>query len=119
MGVLEPLATQSQLPLSPRFRRRLGKSGQMAGLVRLVLLISIAIVMLLPFAWLASSSLKTQNDVFQYPPQWIPNPPQFQNYVDALTYKPFGTYLKNTLIITVLNVIAVVCTSSLDRKSVV
>jgi multiple sugar transport system permease protein len=112
MGVLEPLATPSQLPLSPRFRRP-AKSGQMVGLVRLVLLVSIAIVMLLPFAWLASSSLKTQNDVFQYPPQWIPNPPQFQNYVDALTYKPFGTYLKNTLIITMLNVIAVVCTSSL------
>jgi multiple sugar transport system permease protein len=113
MGVLEPLATPSQLPLSPRFRRRPRKSGQVAGLVRLVLLVSIAIIMLLPFAWLASSSLKTQNDVFQYPPQWIPNPPQFQNYVDALTYKPFGTYLKNTLIITLLNVIAVVSTSSL------
>src|SRR5258708_38862317 len=71
------------------------------------------IVRLLPFCWLVGSSLKTQSNVFQYPPQWIPNPMQFQNYVDALTYKPFGIYFRNTLIIVTLNVIAVVFTSSL------
>src|SRR5258708_29658252 len=71
------------------------------------------IVRLLPFCWLVGSSLKTQSNVFQCPPQWIPNPMQFQNYVDALTYKPFGIYFRNTLIIVTLNVIAVVFTSSL------
>ncbi len=73
----------------------------------------IALAMLMPFAWLVSSSLKTQSNVFQYPPQWIPDPMQFQNYVDALTYKPFGLYFRNTALIVTLNVIAVVFTSSL------
>jgi multiple sugar transport system permease protein len=79
----------------------------------IAVLILVAIAMVLPFAWLVSSSLKTQADVFQYPPVWVPNPPQFQNYVDALTYKPFGLYFRNTLIIVTLNVTAVVLTSSL------
>jgi len=76
------------------------------------LLVIMAVMMLLPFAWLVSSSLKTQNQIFQYPPQWVPNPVMWENYVNALTYKPFGLYLKNTMIIVVLNVIAVVFTSS-------
>src|SRR4051794_17171777 len=116
MSVFEPIATPSQLP-APRHQRR--QPGPIISGVRLwrwfslALLVIIGIIMLLPFVWLVSSSLKTQSNVFQYPPQWIPNPMQFQNYVDALTYKPFGLYFRNTLIIVTLNVIAVVFTSSL------
>ncbi len=113
MGVFEPLATQSQLPLLRRQRQQTIIGARLWHWFTLVLLIVVAVAMLLPFVWLVSSSLKTQANVFQYPPQWVPNPAQFQNYVDALTYKPFGVYLKNTLIIATLNVIAVVFTSSL------
>lgn len=77
-----------------------------------IMLFVMAIIMLLPFFWLVTSSLKTQNQIFQYPPDFIPNPVQFENYYNALTYKPFGLYLRNTLIIAVSNVIAVVFTSS-------
>lgn len=80
-------------------------------LVWMILLLG-AVVMALPFVWLVSSSLKLENDIFTFPPEWIPNPVRFQNYVDALTYKPFGTYILNTLFIVVLNEIAVVGTAS-------
>lgn len=76
------------------------------------LLVFCSIIMITPFLWLVSSSFKTQNQIFQYPPQWIPNPFQPENYIKALTYKPFHLYLKNTLIIALLNVTAVVLTSS-------
>jgi multiple sugar transport system permease protein len=76
------------------------------------LLIFCSVIMITPFIWLVSSSFKTQTQIFQYPPQWIPNPFQPENYVKALTYKPFHLYLKNTLIIVLLNVTAVVLTSS-------
>ncbi|MCA0453744.1 MAG: carbohydrate ABC transporter permease [Chloroflexi bacterium] len=76
------------------------------------LLILMAIVMLLPFIWLVSSSLKSQNQIFSYPPQWIPDPIQWENYSKALSIKPFGLYLVNTLKIVVLNVVAVVFSSS-------
>jgi multiple sugar transport system permease protein len=80
--------------------------------LNIFLLVFFAIVMILPFLWLVSSSLKTQIDIFQYPPEFIPDPFMPENYVNALTYKPFGTYFTNTLIIAGLNVIAVVFTSS-------
>jgi multiple sugar transport system permease protein len=78
----------------------------------IALLVFFGIIMFVPFFWLASSSLKTQVQIFQYPPQWIPNPIQPENYVNALTYKPFHLYFRNTLIIAGLNVLAVVSSSS-------
>ncbi len=77
------------------------------------LLVFGAAVMILPFLWLLTSSLKTQLAIFRYPPQWIPNPVRFQNYVEAWTTKPFGTYLRNTALILILNEIAIVGTASL------
>ncbi|HUN05832.1 MAG TPA: carbohydrate ABC transporter permease [Aggregatilineales bacterium] len=78
----------------------------------IAVLIFMSIVMIAPFLWLVSSSLKSQVQIFQYPPDLLPNPIQWDNYSRALTYKPFGLYLRNTLIIAGLNVIAVVFTSS-------
>jgi multiple sugar transport system permease protein len=78
-----------------------------------VLLLLGACVMMLPFLWLLTSSLKTQLAVFRYPPQWIPNPPRFQNYVEAWTTRPFGIYLRNTFLILILNEIAILGSASL------
>ncbi|MEZ4709178.1 MAG: carbohydrate ABC transporter permease [Caldilineaceae bacterium] len=79
----------------------------------LVVLFVGAFIMALPFLWLLSSSLKPEQEIFLFPPKWIPNPVRFQNYVDALTYKPFGTYIANTLWIVILNEIAIVGSASL------
>ena len=38
------------------------------------MLLVMAFVMVMPFVWLVSSSLKSQIQIFSYPPQWIPNP---------------------------------------------
>lgn len=81
--------------------------------VHLLVLVVVAIVMIAPFAWLVSSSLKGQHEVFQYPPKWIPDPIRWENYPDALVYRPFGLYFRNSLVIALLNVLAVVTTSSL------
>ncbi|MBZ0291025.1 MAG: carbohydrate ABC transporter permease [Anaerolineae bacterium] len=68
--------------------------------------------MLLPFIWLVTSSLKPQVQIFQYPPTWIPDPIMWENYPTALTIKPFHLYFANTGIIVLLNIIAVVSSSS-------
>ncbi len=78
----------------------------------IIVLVVMAFVMVMPFVWLVSSSLKAQIQIFSYPPQWIPNPIHWDNYTRALTIKPFGLYLINTLKIVVLNVVAVVFSSS-------
>jgi multiple sugar transport system permease protein len=77
----------------------------------LVLVIG-AIVMLLPLIWMISSSLKLEHRVFQFPPKLIPDPIRLQNYVDALTYKPFDVYLRNTAFLVVMNELAIVLASS-------
>ena len=71
-----------------------------------------AVLFLLPFIWMISSSLKEEQAVFVYPPQLIPNPVMWSNYIQALTYKPFATYVFNTLIIVVLNEAAILLSSS-------
>jgi len=73
-----------------------------------ILLVSGGIVILIPFFWMISTSLKKQWDVYQFPPVWIPNPPQWQNYVQALTVYPFYLYLLNTL-----TVVAFTCLGTL------
>ena len=80
--------------------------------VNIVLLLFFAVIMLVPFIWLLSSSFKSQNQIFVYPPEWIPDPFQPENYVKALTYKPFHLYFKNTMIIVIANIVAVALTSS-------
>jgi multiple sugar transport system permease protein len=93
-------------------RQRGARRGQGLRLINYLVLIVVAILMLLPFLWLMSSALKSQTEVFQYPPQWIPNEVRWGNFAEALTFRPFHIYLKNSLIIAGLNVIAVVFTSS-------
>lgn len=80
-------------------------------LVWLVLVFG-AFLMALPFLWLVTSSLKSEIEIFQFPPQWIPNPIHFENYVNAWSARPFPLYVKNTLTIVILNEIAVLLSSS-------
>jgi multiple sugar transport system permease protein len=70
-------------------------------------------LMILPFIWLVSSSLKPELAVFTYPPKLIPNPVMWQNYIEAWTAKPFHIYLKNTLILVIINEIAVLSSASI------
>jgi ABC-type glycerol-3-phosphate transport system permease component len=77
-----------------------------------LLLLALAVGMLMPFVWLVSSSLKLEQQVFQFPPQWIPDPIRWMNYYDALTAKPFHIYFKNTMLIAALNQIAILLTAS-------
>src|SRR5215208_5174692 len=57
-------------------------------------------IFLTPLLWMLSSSLKQQGEVFAYPPIWVPSPPQWLNYVEALRRAPLLTWLQNTAIIT-------------------
>ncbi|HMN26557.1 MAG TPA: carbohydrate ABC transporter permease [Caldilineaceae bacterium] len=60
-------------------------------------LIGVGITMLLPLLWMISTSLKQPGEVFLLPPKWIPNPPQWGNYVKLFEVLPFGRFLLNSL----------------------
>lgn len=62
-------------------------------------MILVAFVMLVPFFWMFSTSLKSLGEVFEYPPKWIPSQPHWENYVRVWSAVPFGRYLLNSFIV--------------------
>ena len=72
-----------------------------------------ALIVLVPFAWMISTSLKSPERLFVYPPEWIPNPARWFNYVEAWNALPFGRFLINTLFMTILAMVAELFTASL------
>lgn len=71
-----------------------------------------AFFLLIPFAWLLSTSLKPQQEVFSFPIRWIPHPFVWSNYVKVFRTSPFGRYLLNTAFLTVVGVIGSLIGSS-------
>ncbi|MFW6359014.1 MAG: carbohydrate ABC transporter permease [Chroococcales cyanobacterium] len=70
-----------------------------------LLLTAIALLMLFPLLWLISTSLKSPTeDIFQFPPQLIPQEPTLQNFQTVWQTYPFGRYLVNSIIVAVLTV---------------
>jgi ABC-type glycerol-3-phosphate transport system permease component len=60
----------------------------------------LAVVTLFPIVWLLSGSLKPLEQVFTTPVQWIPEPFQFNNYLDAISETGFARPLLNSVIVT-------------------
>lgn len=66
------------------------------------------LIMLMPFVWLVSSSFKAANKIYVFPPQLIPDPFRWQNYIEVFTAVPVLTYTRNTLIVTIFATIGTV-----------
>ena len=72
-----------------------------------------AVLFIVPFAWMVSTSLKIEAQAFVFPPEWIPSPFKFDNYGEVFTIQPTGLFLRNTVIVTSLSVVGEVVSSSL------
>jgi len=77
-----------------------------------VIIAGVTLVMLLPFAWMLSASLKLSRDVFIFPIQWIPSEPRWQNYVDIWTKVPLALFIYNTSKLTIIVTALQLLTSS-------
>ncbi|MFZ1769285.1 MAG: carbohydrate ABC transporter permease [Caldilinea sp.] len=79
-----------------------------------VLLLAVSLLFLIPLWWLFVSSLKPIDQILTIPPIWWPQPPQWSNYIDALSSPafPFGQLMVNTLFYCVLATIGTVLSSS-------
>jgi ABC-type glycerol-3-phosphate transport system permease component len=110
-GAPEEKVKVSRGPVGQKSRRRIGQ------LVAYVILLVGGFVMLVPFLWLISSSLKSPQDIFVLPPQWIPDPPRWSNYKEVMSKLPFLSYLKNTMIITTGALVGQVLTASICAYS--
>jgi ABC-type glycerol-3-phosphate transport system permease component len=90
--------------VEPRTARR-----RLLAWIVFALVLAGAIVILLPIFWMVSTSLKPLNRVFELPIQWIPRPPEWDNYPRAWNRFDFTRYFINSLVVsvtvTVLNVL--------------
>ena len=75
-------------------------------------LLLISVILLVPFMWMLSSSLKLDKDVFTVPVQWIPINPRWENYIDIWKKIPLMTFFKNTFKLTIIVTIIQIFTSS-------
>ena len=97
---------------------RLNHGYQMKHVLSQILLYTLlvigAIIMVFPFYWMISSSLKTRIEVSQFPPQFIPNNPfNFDNYRVAFKQAPFATYFLNSVVVCFCSVAVVTFTTIL------
>jgi multiple sugar transport system permease protein len=81
-----------------------------AGIYAALLLLSVLII--LPFIWMVSSSLKVSHDVFTLPMEWLPKQPRWANYQEIWTKIPLLLFIKNTVKLTVIITVLQVFTSS-------
>lgn len=76
------------------------------------LLIGISLIMLIPFAWMLTSSFKMNKDVFTYPVVWWPKEFITSNYIRIWEEIPLLRYFFNTSKLTVLITILQLLTST-------
>jgi multiple sugar transport system permease protein len=69
-----------------------------------LLMIVISLIFMIPLIWMISTSLKTQFEVFTWPPKFIPTIAHWENYRIALTKYPFFKFVTNTSLLVVLNI---------------
>lgn len=94
-------------------RKQPSSFWSVAGKVALyIALIAFAAFTLIPFVWMLSSSLKLDQEVFQYPMRWIPQTFHWNNYIEIWTKVPLLTYFKNTSFVALAVTMMQIFTSS-------
>ncbi len=77
-----------------------------------ILLAILAVIMLVPFVWMLSASVKPNKDIFIIPYEWITKQPKWSNYIEIWTRIPLMRYAMNTVKLTVIVTALQILTSS-------
>lgn len=100
-----------------KFNLHLLRGGREETISLKILLYSIIVItavsMIFPFLWMISTSLKTEKQIFTYPPVWIPQPIKWGNYVKMWKVAPFFRYILNSIIISSVGTLVTLFLSSL------
>jgi len=101
----EYLKQKTRMSRRARMRRQTGRG------VLLVLMLVLSAAFMVPLVWLISTSLKLPGQVFLQPIEWIPRPPQWNNYPEVFRKLPFHKFILNTLQVTALGTSGAVISS--------
>ena len=75
--------------------------------------IGIGLGYVFPLCWTISTALKRDEEIFLFPPTWLPAIPQWGNFLAASQYIPFWRYMANTALVSGLTVVGTVVSCSL------
>lgn len=71
------------------------------GLLLYIALTLLVIIFIFPVIWVILSSLKDSNELYSWPPKFIPDNPTIENFTQAFEKGNFGRYFWNSTIVTV------------------
>jgi multiple sugar transport system permease protein len=86
-------------PVRGRPRTGVGQPTRLETTLTHGMLIVLAIILVAPFFYVVSASMKDSSALFRYPPQWLPIPPYFGNFAKLLFESDFLRWMLNTLIV--------------------
>ena len=78
-----------------------------------IIMIIVSALVILPYLWMIATSLKTPSKIFVTPPQWIPNPIRWENYVEVFQKNDYALYLWNSLKVAGLTTIGTVVVAAM------
>lgn len=78
-----------------------------------IIVVSGAVLMLAPFLWMVSTAIKSEAQIFAWPPQWIPIPAYFDNFVKMWGVASFANYFLNSWIVAGIGTIVILFFCSL------
>lgn len=85
--------------LTPKQERRIEK------ILGYATLIAVTLLFIVPLYWMFGTALKNESQTFAIPPQWFPNPAQWQNFIEVFQEVPFGRFIINTFILVAVNIV--------------
>jgi len=111
-AAIDARVRRERLAVAAEDRRRRTAGRRAARLLGYAVLIVAAAALLAPFFWMLMSSLKSSNEVFSVPIRWIPETFVWSNYVDIWTRSGMLTWLRNTMVLSVVVTFLQVLTGS-------
>ncbi len=102
MAVAKPISPRSAAhvwQLTPKQERRIEK------ILGYATLIAVMLLFIVPLYWMLGTALKNELQTFALPPQWFPNPAQWQNFIQVFQEVPFARFIVNTFILVALNIV--------------
>lgn len=66
---------------------------------------ALALLFMIPLLWMFSTSLKSRQEIFAWPPDWIPTSPQWFNYASAFEKYPLARFMLNSAFLVIANTI--------------
>ncbi|MFD2446650.1 carbohydrate ABC transporter permease [Bacillus sp. CGMCC 1.16607] len=78
-----------------------------------IILIFLSLLFLAPFLLMITTSMKSPDELYLFPPKWLPSTWHFENFAKSWNSQPFNTFLVNSVIVTTLTTIGQIISSTL------